>query len=147
MADPVERSQFSFFFPIRVRYSEVDGQSVVYNAHYLTYFDVGLHEFFRAGGCDYVRLMADAGVDSRVVHASVDYLAPVAFDDRIEIAARVARIGRSSITYELAIFAASLPEAKARGTIVWVVADNESGKSTEIPPAVRSALEHLHPLP
>lgn len=42
------REEFWFHFPFRVRYSEVDAQAVVFNAHYLTYFDTAITEYFRA---------------------------------------------------------------------------------------------------
>ena len=47
------RSDFKFFFPFRVRYSEIDGQKVVFNAHYLTYYDTAITEFFRVLRYDY----------------------------------------------------------------------------------------------
>ena len=46
------RDQFRFFHPFRVRYSEIDGQGVLFNAHYLTYYDTAITEFFRALGYD-----------------------------------------------------------------------------------------------
>ena len=48
----MSREQFWFFHPFRVRYSEIDGQGVVFNAHYLTYFDTTITEYFRALGYD-----------------------------------------------------------------------------------------------
>jgi len=38
----MSREQFWFFHPFRVRYSEIDGQGVVFNAHFLTYFDTSI---------------------------------------------------------------------------------------------------------
>lgn len=40
------RDQFSFFHPFRIRYSEIDGQGVVFNAHYLTFYDTTITEYF-----------------------------------------------------------------------------------------------------
>ena len=48
----MSREQFWFSHPFRVRYSEIDGQGVVFNAHYLTYFDTTITEYFRALGYD-----------------------------------------------------------------------------------------------
>ena len=50
----MNKSEFNFFFPLRVRYSEIDVQGVVYNAHYLTYFDIGIQD-----------IEADPGIDNR----------------------------------------------------------------------------------
>src|SRR5438445_12442479 len=50
--DLMSREQFWFFHPFRVRYSEIDGQGIVFNVHYLTYFDTTITEYFRALGYD-----------------------------------------------------------------------------------------------
>jgi acyl-CoA thioester hydrolase len=41
------KSDFKFFYPIRVRYAETDLQGIVFNAHYLTYFDTAIYEYLR----------------------------------------------------------------------------------------------------
>ena len=46
----MSRSDFSFFHPLRVRWAEADMQGIVFNGHYLTYFDVAFTEYFRAAG-------------------------------------------------------------------------------------------------
>ena len=52
MSNPPSRDAFSFFHPLRVRWAEVDPQSIVFNGHYLTYADVAITEYFRAlGAC------------------------------------------------------------------------------------------------
>ncbi|MGA7330074.1 MAG: thioesterase family protein [Rhodomicrobium sp.] len=93
------RSEFWFFFPLRVRYAEVDQQGIVFNAHYLTYFDVGITEYFRALGYDYTSQPARTGTDFHVVKSLVEYKAPVRFDEEIEVAVRTARLGRTSLTF------------------------------------------------
>jgi hypothetical protein len=60
----MSREQFWFFHPFRVRYSEIDGQGVVFNAHYLTYFDTTITEYFRALGYDqYADAKQTPGID------------------------------------------------------------------------------------
>ena len=73
----MQRTDFRFFFPFRVRYSEVDGQSVVFNAHYLTYFDTSITEFFRWLGYDYVADVKATGIDFHTVKSLVEYKAPI----------------------------------------------------------------------
>jgi acyl-CoA thioester hydrolase len=51
----------SFRHPMRVGYSEVDFQGIVYVAHYVTYFDHGIHEFFRALPYDYTAVRKTTG--------------------------------------------------------------------------------------
>ena len=89
------RSDFSFFFPFRVRYAEVDGQMIVFNAHYLTYFDTAITEFFRVLPYDYQGQVERTGEDYHTVKTLVEYYAPIRFDDEIEVGVRTQRIGRS----------------------------------------------------
>src|SRR6195952_6167026 len=100
----MSREQFWFLFPFRVPYSEIDGQGVVFNAHYLTYFDTTITEYFRALGYDQFADSKETGIDSHVVKSLIEYKAPIRFDQQIEVGARVARIGNSSLPFELAIF-------------------------------------------
>ena len=60
---PMSREQFWFFYPLRVRYSEVDCQGVVFNANYLMYFDTTITEYFRALGYDQPADAKTTGVD------------------------------------------------------------------------------------
>ena len=75
------RSDFSFFFPFRVRYSEVDGQMIVFNAHYLTYFDTAITEYFRALPYDYRAQVELTGEDYHTVKTLVEYQGMIRFDD------------------------------------------------------------------
>ena len=71
---------------LRVRYNECDPQGVVFNANYLTYFDITMGELWRELGG--YQAMVDAGVDMVVAEATIRYLAPLRFDDEIEVVAR-----------------------------------------------------------
>ena len=66
------RSDYSFFFPFRVRYAEVDGQMIVFNAHYLTYFDTAITEFFRVLPYDYQGQVERTGEDYHTVKTLVE---------------------------------------------------------------------------
>src|ERR1043165_7766153 len=100
----MSREQFWFFHPFRVRYSEIDCQGFVFNAHYLTYFDTTITEYFRALGYDQFADAQRTGLDFHVVRSVIEYRAPVRFDWDLDVGARVARIGNTSVTFELAIF-------------------------------------------
>ncbi|MCA3630985.1 MAG: acyl-CoA thioesterase, partial [Methylobacterium sp.] len=100
----MNRSAFRFFHPYRVRYSEIDGQGVMYNAHYLTFFDVSIHEYFRALDHERYSDAKRTGCDFHVVKASVEFRQPLHFDDLFAVGVKVARIGRSSITFALGVF-------------------------------------------
>jgi acyl-CoA thioester hydrolase len=122
--------------PIRVRYHECDPQGVVFNANYLAYFDMAITELWRPLG-GYAE-MVEAGTDIVVAEAVVRYLAPLRFDEEIELVVRGCRLGTTSITTELAVERDRQSAAEGQIRHVFVDAD---GKPTPIPPAVRGGLE------
>lgn len=132
-----KREDMRFFHRIRVRFSEVDRQNVVFFANYFNYFDIALTEFCRARG---IAALRPQGYEFHVVHASTDYVEPIRYDEEIDIALRTARIGASSVTFRAAIFGSSQHEAKAGGMTVWVLTDQATGRSSAIPDALREAL-------
>lgn len=132
------RSDFRFFFPFRVRYSEVDGQGVVFNAHYLTYYDTAITEFFRWLGYDYAAEVKASGLDFHVVRSLVEYKAPIRFDQEIEVGVRVGRVGNSSLRFDLAIFGKEEGRLYATGEIVWVYTDQTSGETARIGESIRA---------
>lgn len=134
-----QREDFPFFHRLRVRYSEIDAQGVVFNAHYLTFFDTALTEFMRAAGCDYTTLVAEMGADFHVVRAVVDYKQPVRWDEQIDIACRIARIGNTSLRFELAVFGADDDVLRASGEVVWVFTDQTTHQPTPVPAVFKQA--------
>ena len=95
------KSDFKFAWPFRVRYAEVDGQKVVFNAHYLTYFDTSITEYFQALPFDYMGRVELTGEDFHTVRTLVEYKQPILFNEDIEVHVRVSRLGRSSLTFLL----------------------------------------------
>ena len=99
LAKAYEMLSEPFRHRLRVRYNECDPQGVVFNANYLTYFDLTMSELWRELGG--YQAMVDAGVDMVVAEATIRYLAPLRFDDEFEVVARVTRLGDTSMTTEL----------------------------------------------
>ena len=93
------KSDFSFAWPFRVRYAEVDGQRIVFNAHYLTYIDTAITEYFRALPYDYMGQVERTGEDYHLVRSLVEYRKPIHFDEDIEVHVRTSLIGRTSLTF------------------------------------------------
>ena len=79
------RSEYRFSHPLRVRWAEVDRQGIVFNGHYLAYFDIGITEYWRAIGYPYPDGLAEHGTDLFVVKATVEYHASAAYDDMLDI--------------------------------------------------------------
>lgn len=132
---------FRFHFPFRVRYSEIDGQKVVFNAHYLTYFDTAITEYFRLLGYDYMNQVERTGNDFHTVRTAVDYKRPILFDDEIEVHVRASRIGRSSIGFALQIVPKGEGAPYADGEVVWVNTDQSSHKPVPVPEDLVALLE------
>ena len=142
----MSREQFWFFHPFRVRYSEIDGQGVVFTAHFLTYFDTTITEYFRALGYDQYADAKATGLDFHVVKSLIEYKAPVLFDWELDVGARVARIGNSSLVFEFAIFSKGSADALVTGEIVWVYTSQQTHRPVPIPKSIRDfiAARELH---
>jgi acyl-CoA thioester hydrolase len=122
------RSDFAFAFPFRVRYSEIDGQGIVFNAHYLTFYDTAITEYMRWLPFDYPS-MVKRGMDSHTVRTVVEYKRPIPYDAEIDVCVRAAKLGRSSATFLLEIHPKGGDALYATGEVVWVNADQTTHKS------------------
>src|SRR5687768_6419659 len=91
------RQDFKLVHQLRVRWAEVDPQAIVFNAHYLMYFDVGVTEYWREIGCVYPQGFEALGVDSFAVKATLEYHASARYDELIDVCVRTTKLGRSSI--------------------------------------------------
>ncbi|MEO7031615.1 MAG: thioesterase family protein [Herbaspirillum sp.] len=142
------KADFVFFHPLRVRWAEVDMQAIVFNGHYLTYFDVAFTEYWRALGLTNVLQQAEQGRELFARQATIDYLASAHFDDELEIGVRCAGVGRSSIRFALEIYRKD--EHLISGQLLYVYADTTLRKGVSLPPewmARINAYECTAPLP
>jgi acyl-CoA thioester hydrolase len=126
--------EYPFSTRTRVGFSDTDAQGVVYYGRYNPYFDLARVEYLRS-----LSLLHREEEGELVMRANdVEYFAPARFDDELEIHVRVARIGRTSITYEFAAF--KVPEGTllvtAHQTLVYI--DRESRRPIPIPTEYRS---------
>lgn len=102
-----------FSFSVRVRYFEVDLQGHVFNAHFLTWFDIAYGELIgRAGGRPYSALIAD-GIDVVVAEVGIRYLAPARFDDELKIEIAVQPLTNTSMTSHFTVRRGQVEVAKA----------------------------------
>ena len=130
-----------FRFGLRVRYVEVDYQGMVYFAHYATYFDVAVHEFFRSLPYDYTEIRKATGTDFNIVRSLVEYRRPLRFDEPFEVEVKLGRIGRSSLTFAPEIWVAGEAEPRATGEVVWVHADQATMRAVPLPKELLALLE------
>ncbi|NOG70690.1 thioesterase family protein [Roseicella sp. DB1501] len=101
---PARLEEFAFTHPLRVRWAELDPQRIVFNAHYLTYFDVALSEYMRAIAFKHPEGLGSHGCDIVLAHAALDFRGSGRYDDALTLAARVARLGRTSLTFRMGCF-------------------------------------------
>jgi len=141
MTSPPIRTDFPFFHPFRVRYNETDQQGVVFYGNYSIYYDTSLSEFLRWAGHDYKNQERDTGTDFHIVKSTVEFFAPLRYDDEIEVGVRIARLGEKSITWAGAIFVKGASEPVSMAEIIWVNADQSTGTSAPVPEALRALLE------
>jgi acyl-CoA thioester hydrolase len=125
------RSDFSFFHPLRVRWAEVDMQAIVFNGHYLTYFDVAFTEYWRATGLPNAVEQAAQGRELFARKSSIEYFAPARFDDMLEIGVRCTALGRSSLSFALEIYRGD--EHLIAGELIYVYADVTARKGVAVP--------------
>ncbi len=139
------RADFSFFHTLRVRWSEVDLQAIVFNGHYLTYFDVAFTEYWRATGLPDGIAQSEAGLELFARKASIEYHAPARFDDLLDIGVRCADIGRSSMRFVLEIYRGDEPLVS--GEMTYVYADSRVRQSVPVPEHWRERLQAIDPQP
>lgn len=129
------RADFRFSTRIRVRYAEIDGQAVVFNSRYLEYGDVAITEYWRAVGLNTVNQPRPA-LEFHVARATVDYKAPIRYDEEIDLYARTVRVGRSSLTTAIEIHGAAKAPADDLRAIIEIVnvnVDLKTGLSCRLP--------------
>jgi acyl-CoA thioester hydrolase len=126
-----------FVHRLRVRYHECDAQGVVFNANHFAYFDVTITELFRAAFGSYQALI-DAGSDIMVVDAAASFRGPVRFEDEIEVAATIVRLGGSSMT--TAFDERHGGDVPVTGRLVHVFVDAATHAKQAIPDDVRARL-------
>ncbi len=140
------REDFRFLHTLRVRWAEADMQGVVFNAHYLTFFDVALTEYFRTLKESSDGSLGVSGDDLFVAHAELDYHASARYDDMLDVGVRISRFGRSSMDFRIEIFRGD--EHLISGRMTYVYTDPAERRPAPIPEAFRAgvhAFERLAP--
>lgn len=125
----------TFSLPIVPRYAEVDQQGVVFNGHYLTWFDEASTAYLDHVGVPFADLTA-WGLDVQVVHAEIDYLAPVRWRDVVCVEARCVGVGTTSFTLGFDVVRSGGAEGTAtavRGRNVYVVVSTADWAKREVP--------------
>jgi acyl-CoA thioester hydrolase len=128
---------------LRVRWSECDLQGVVFYPQYLAYLDHTVTELWREAIGPYTEMIPEHGVDMVVAEAALRYRGSARFDDELEIAASLTRLGSTSITTAFTIERLSDGTLLTEGELRHVFVDPGDFSKREMPERVRAGLERF----
>lgn len=135
----MKRSEFRHLERLRVRWAEVDLQKIVFNGHYLMYFDTAAAGYWRAMALPYADSMAALGGDLFVRKATIDYIGSARYDEQLDIGMRCAHVGNSSLRFAAAVFRGE--RLLVHGEMVYVFADVATQKARPVPAPLRALLQ------
>ena len=141
-AEPHRLADYPHRQAITTRWMDNDAYGHVNNAVYYSYFDTVVNSWLIGQG------LLDVGggaVIGLVVETGCQYFAELSYPGDVVAALRVAHVGRSSVRYEIALFAEGAERAAAQGHFVHVYVDRATRRPAEIAATVRAALERLRP--
>ena len=123
---------------LRVRWAEVDMQKIVFNGHYLTYIDTAVAEYWRAIGLPYPQGYVERYAnDVYLRKAAVEYLGSARYDDLLTVCCRVAKLGRSSMSFAFEIYREGEDAPLVTAELVYVNADPATMKAAPLPEELR----------
>ena len=134
------RDDYGYFLDVPTRWMDNDLYGHVNNVVYYSYIDTVVNRYLmQQGKLD----IHNGNVVGVVVDSQCSYYAAVAYPDMLSGGMRVAKLGRSSVVYEVGIFREAEPEAVAAGRFVHVFVDRKAMTPVDMPPSIRSALQRL----
>lgn len=134
------RSAFPHLQALPTRWMDNDSYGHVNNVNYYSFFDTAVNHYLIDRGVLDIHKDEVVGF---VVETGCSYFSSISFPDTIHVGVRVAKLGNSSVRYELALFRNDEPLPSAAGHFVHVYVDRPSGKSVPIPARVREVLAGL----
>lgn len=134
------RDNYKHFLPLQTRWADNDVYGHVNNVAYYGYFDTIVNEYLISSGALDIHNGAVIGL---VVETGCKYFSPLEFPQKLEGALRVAKIGNSSVRYEIAIFKAGEDKPAAEGHFIHVYVDRATRKPVSLPGELRKALERI----
>lgn len=137
---PLARSDYVHFTDITTRWIDNDAYGHVNNVVYYEYFDTVTNAYLIASG---VLDITHGAVIGLMAETHCSYFRSIAFPDRVCAGLRVARLGTSSVRYEIGIFRNGEDLASAQGYVVHVYVDRASGRPVPLPDKLKQALAKL----
>lgn len=136
----MDRSVYPHFLAIGTRWKDNDVYGHVNNVEYYSFFDTVINDFLiRVGGLDIHR----GDVIGLCVESQCSFKQSLAFPETVDAGLRVAKLGNSSVAYEIGLFREGSAEPAATGRFVHVFVDRSDRRPVPIPPGIRTALEGI----
>ena len=135
----MKRCDFRFFHRLRVRWAEVDPQKIVFNAHYLTYIDTALSDYWRALALPYEDSFTQLGGELFLKQANLEYHAAAQLEDSLEVGMRCQRLGHSSLHFSATIWRGE--QLLLTAALVYVYADPARQGACALPAPLRAILQ------
>ena len=137
---PQPREAYRAFRPITTRWMDNDVYGHVNNVVYYSFFDTAVNGLLVEAGVLDFRQGEAIGL---VVETQCHYFTPIAFPQQVTAGVRVARVGRSSVRYEIGLFADDESLTAAAGHFVHVYVDRASRRPTALPASLVRVLESM----
>lgn len=137
------RAEFRFSHPHRIRWSEADIQGVAFHGHYLNFFDIAMTEYMRTVRFPYPKGLLDQGSDIYARKSTLEFLDEVRYDDEIDVLARVARVGNTSLTFRFEVHRRGEDRPRATGETVYVNVGVASRRPTPLPEGLVAAIREF----
>ncbi len=134
---PEPRARYAAFRPITTRWMDNDVYGHVNNVVYYSFFDTAVNGLLMDAG---VLDIHHGEVIGLVVETQCNYFAPIAFPQAIVAGVRVAQLGRSSVRYEIGLFAGEAAESAAAGHFVHVYVDRATRRPGPLPTTLKALL-------
>ncbi len=137
---PEARDRYRRFLKIPTRWMDNDVYGHVNNVVYYSYFDTVVNEYLVSSGSLDIERSRVIGL---VIETRCRFFRAITFPDTVYAGLRVARLGNSSVRYEIGLFRNDEETAAAQGHFVHVYVDRETRRPTGLPVEMREALEKI----
>jgi acyl-CoA thioester hydrolase len=137
---PSPRTEYRHFQRITTRWMDNDVYRHVNNVVYYSYFDTVVNQYLIEQGALDIESSEVVGL---VVETQCNYFSPITFPDTVLAGLRVAKIGSSSVRYEVGLFRNDEPMSSAQGHFVHVYVDRATNRPVALPAPLRAALERI----
>jgi acyl-CoA thioester hydrolase len=138
--EPLGRDAYRHFATITTRWADNDAYGHVNNTIYYAWFDSAVNQWLVGQGLLDIAAGDPIGL---VVETSCRFFAPLSFPGDVEVGMAIDRLGNSSVTYRLGVFASGSDRAAAEGHFTHVYVGRESRRPVSLPAAWRTRLELL----